>query len=223
MSFIDTIIGKLVPHACLGCAREGSLLCRDCEQSLAAVNPVCFQCATPGVNGLICESCRLHNTLQAVHAVTVYEGVAKELVRHLKFAGAQAAARLMVRQMNAHLPDTPRDALVVVPVPTATSRVRERGYDQAKLLARELAWQRRLPYLDCLARSGQAHQVGSSRGARLSQIEGAYRVKKSRHLKGTTVLLVDDVMTTGATLTAAARVLQQSGASHVEAIVFARA
>jgi ComF family protein len=113
--------------------------------------------------------------------------------------------------------------VMVVPVPTATSRVRGRGYDQAKLLARELSRQARLPYLDCLVRSGHTHQVGASRYQRLSQLEGAFRLKDSKKVRGTRILLIDDVMTTGATLETAAGLLKAGGAGQVAAMVFAQA
>lgn len=100
--------------------------------------------------------------------------------------------------------------------------MRERGYDQAKLLARKLAREARLPYADCLARSGQAHQVGSNRSQRLSQLSDAFRITKPRTVQNAYILLVDDVLTTGATLEAAAKVLHATGASSVDAVVFAR-
>ena len=108
---------------------------------------------------------------------------------------------------------------LVVPIPTATTRVRQRGYDQAKLLARAIARQTGLRYTNCLVRQGQAHQVGASRQARHNQLEGALRVKKT--VQGVCIILVDDVTTTGATLEAAASVLRQAGAQQIEALTFA--
>jgi ComF family protein len=156
--------------------------------------------------------------LQVVRIGVVYGGLAKEIVWRLKFKGASAAAAEMVR----HLPDVFPAGVVIVPVPTATSRVRRRGYDQAKLLARELANRRQIPYLDCLARSGQSHQVGASRRERLRQLSGAFRVRYPARVEGAHLVLVDDVLTTGATLEAAAVALKQAGAKKVEAAVFAQ-
>lgn len=149
----------------------------------------------------------------------VYEGPPKEMVWRLKFHGARKASHLMAAHMARQVVDA--DAYLV-PVPTATSRVRQRGYDQAKLLARELSRQTRLPYLDCLMRGGQAHQVGASRTQRLQQLAKAYRLKKAALVRGADIILVDDVITTGATLEAAAKVLRVAGARHVDAIVYAQ-
>jgi ComF family protein len=127
----------------------------------------------------------------------------------------------MAARLRPLLP-TGRD-VVIVPVPTATSRVRQRGYDQAKLLARALSRQARLPYLDCLARTGQAHQHGASRSQRLRQLTAAFRVRRQRAVRGSHIVLIDDVVTTGATLEAAAAVLHAAGATRVEAVVFCTA
>jgi ComF family protein len=112
---------------------------------------------------------------------------------------------------------------VLVPVPTATSRVRQRGYDQAELLCRELASLTRLPYRTALARHGQSRQVGTNRTERRAHLEGALRVRHPETIQGKHVVLVDDVLTTGATIEAAAKVIRRAGAKRVDAIVFAQA
>jgi ComF family protein len=106
-------------------------------------------------------------------------------------------------------------------VPTANARVRERGYDQAALIARELSRQVGSPCVPLLARVGGQRQLGQGRAARKKQMEGAFRVLKPALLQNKHVLLVDDVLTTGATCEAAARVLRQAGAKRVSAAVFA--
>jgi ComF family protein len=112
---------------------------------------------------------------------------------------------------------------VIVPVPTATSRVRLRGYDQAVLIAKALAQQTRHEYVPCLRRVGQQRQVGASRTQRLQQMEQSFLVGDTTAFRGRHVVLVDDVMTTGATLESAAAIVKAAGAKRVEAVVFARA
>lgn len=205
MSIIDRFLATLAPHTCIGCNAEGSLLCAACVSTLPAVEN--YNDKSPA--------------LTKVRAVTPYSGAAKALVWQLKSAGAQAAATIMVAQMLNHL--EPARNMLIVPVPTASSRVRQRGYDQAKLLARTLARQAGLPYQDCLARIGQTHQVGATREKRLRQLQEAFRVRRPKAIQAAHLVLVDDVTTTGATLELAAGILIAAGARRVDAIVFAQA
>ncbi len=205
MSILDSLIGKIAPHDCLSCGAEGNLLCNGCASHLPAAPVQTYRTGS----------------LKRIQAATAYRGAAKDLVWKLKSGGAQSAAKLMVPSMIALLNDS-RTALIV-PIPTATSRVRQRGYNQARLLARELARQTRLPYAGCLVRSGQSHQVGASRTQRLEQLTGSFRITRPHLVRGAHLILVDDVTTTGATLEAAAAALRAAGAETVEAITFAQA
>jgi ComF family protein len=148
--------------------------------------------------------------------------VFKDVVWHLKFQGARAAGPELGTYMADRLPDRQSD-VIVVHVPTATSRLRRRGYDQARLIAGGLSKSSGLPHLSVLARSGQTKQVGASRSQRLAQTKHAYRVSHPKLVRGMHILLVDDVVTTGTTLETCARVLKDAGARRLEAAVFARA
>jgi ComF family protein len=150
----------------------------------------------------------------------MYGGVGKDLVVRLKFSGARAAALTVAGAMSGlDLSAT----CVIVPVPTATSRVRLRGYDQAVLISKILARQQALDYARAIYRTGQHRQVGASRRQRLYQMKQSFIIGNEKLVKGRHILLVDDVVTTGATLESAAAVLKAAGAKRVEAVVFARA
>ncbi len=151
---------------------------------------------------------------------TDYTGAAQQLIYGLKFDRKQAAASIIGHRMQRMLPDV--GDVAVVPVPTAARRVRQRGYDQAVLIGRDLG--RRLSgasYCPVLRRRGHARQVGAGRSARLQQLGGALWVARPVAIRGRHVILVDDVVTTGATLEAAALPLRLAGAASVSAIVFA--
>lgn len=111
---------------------------------------------------------------------------------------------------------------VLVPVPTATSRVRQRGYDQAILLARALSHETGIPLRRYLKRVGQTHQVGSGREQRLRQLTRAFELRKEIHAHEQTIILVDDVLTTGATLERAAQALHSAGVLRIQAVTFAQ-
>jgi ComF family protein len=112
---------------------------------------------------------------------------------------------------------------IVVPVPTASSRRRQRGYDQAELIARQLAKLCGLRYTKLLRRRGNSRQVGSSRQLRRLQLADAFYLTHPSMVRGQSVLLIDDVLTTGATLEAAGQVVKQAGSKRVMAAVFAQA
>lgn len=217
---IETIISWYAPHLCLGCDEEGSLLCEECAQALPVVADRCYRCRALSPGGNTCSSCRRSSKLYRARAVTSYEHLAKKLVGRLKFSGARAAAQTIAVAMTEL--DLPSGALVVH-VPTATGRVRLRGYDQAALIAKRLAYFTGADYRPCLQRIGQHRQVGASRAQRLAQMQQSFEVFTGADVAGRYIVLIDDVMTTGATLEAAAAVLHAAGAKRVEAIVFARA
>lgn len=220
MNLLEVLIAKIAPHNCLACGTEGTLLCASCVNLLRAVPERCYLCQRLEPGALTCLDCRSLTHLRCVRVSTLYEGIAKNLIWKLKLAGAQSASRIMSKHMAQLV--SPDSRMFIVPVPTATSRVRRRGYDQAKLLACDLARQTGMPYLDCLSRHGQTRQHGLSRHDRLAQLNSAFRLKRQRVIQKANILLVDDVITTGATLEAAAATLSAAGAARIEALVFAR-
>jgi ComF family protein len=147
--------------------------------------------------------------------------LAKDLIISLKFNGSQAAAKTMANVMAGYIDSD--EPMLLMPVPTTTGRIRQRGYDQAQLIAHELSRLVRQPVVPYLVRTGRVHQVGASRRQRLLQLRSAFRLKRRVNLAGKHVILIDDVCTTGATLEAAARAVKQAGAKRVEAIVYAQA
>jgi ComF family protein len=154
-----------------------------------------------------------------VSVAAYYEGPVKELILALKFrrqrAAAEAAGALVLRRAE----DWP--ALdMVTSVPVSPARHRERGYNQSELVAQVVACRLGLPYSALLGRLGSDHQLGAGRQERLRQVTGAFFAK--RRLAGSRVLLIDDVVTTGATLAECARALEVAGAGALWGAVVAR-
>jgi ComF family protein len=215
-------LGELLfPSRCVGCRRYGGLLCAECRAVLPLLFEVCPRCALPR-SPSECRGCaKLAPTLGSLHAVASYDGAARSAVLQLKYRGARNLAPLLGGLMREHLAERPLHAEVVVPVPLSRRRQRERGYNQAELLAREIVGSVRGTLApDVLQREERPAQQGLDAVARLRNLHGAICARV--RVDGAAVLLVDDVATTGATLSACADALVMAGARSVRALVFAR-
>lgn len=221
MKLMERLVSLYAPLQCVGCGTEGAIMCPNCLVSMPVPDECCYRCYGPSRVGRTCADCRPASGLVSANAATIYEGVAKDLVWRLKFGRVQSAADCMANRLARVYGAKIADDMVIVPVPTANRRVRGRGYDQAVLLAKALA--RRTPgrYASLLVRQGSQEQIGASRQQRAAQLARAFAVRRPIP-PNTRILLIDDVMTTGATMEAAAAVLRAAGARTVGALAFAR-
>jgi len=158
-------------------------------------------------------------------SAAVYEGALREALHAFKFSGKRALARplgdLAVEQCVASLPDG-IDAAIAVPL--ARERERERGFNQAALIAEPLSAHMSVPARPLLERVRYTTtQTAFDRAERMENLHNAFRLRKKMNVRELRVLLIDDVLTTGATLSECARVLKQAGASEVHAATAARA
>lgn len=220
MFSLDRVIGLIAPYQCLICGEDGRLLCDWCKvDALMPVPARCYRCQAQSPDSATCRKCRRHSQLSNVWPCTYHDELPKRLIYKLKFERAREASKVISDLIDARLPYLSEDILVTH-VPTAASRRRQRGYDHAELIARCLAKQRKLEFATLLARLGHSRQVGSSRQLRQSQLKNAFRIRRPNLISKRKILLVDDVVTTGATLEAAARTLKQAGAAKVYAATF---
>ena len=224
MSILERAIGVIAPLECLSCGLEGNALCEDCQTRLSAYGPRCYLCGALSEGSKTCERCYRMSGLRYVWVATEYQGLAKQLIRNYKFGHQRAAAGALAGRMIATMQTYGQipEKYIVVGVPTASRRLRQRGFDHASELARRVAMRLNLPWVEVLGRLGQTQQVGTNRAQRARQLEGQFWLRRPRLVEGCCILLVDDVVTTGATLRQAAKVLRVGGAKSVDGLVFSK-
>ncbi|WP_309128054.1 phosphoribosyltransferase family protein [Microbacterium sp.] len=203
------MLAFLLAATCPGCEMPGVLLCEDCLDQLAP--EPCLR-TTPG--GLV------------VHAALPFQGVAARCIRRLKEEGATMLARPLGRTMRSALVESGSEGRLIVPVPTSRAAFRRRGYRVPELLVRRAGF-RAVPMLRTARRTGDQRALGRAERAR--NAAGSMRVAanavpalSAASSRGVEVVLVDDVVTTGATLDEAARALRESGAKAVRAVCLAQ-
>jgi competence protein ComFC len=215
----------LFPAKCIGCQRRGTALCLACRAELPYLPAgLCRRCATMRGPRGVCRGCRrLSPALNGIRAAFAYEGAARTAVLTLKFKSGRYLAPLMGEFLRAELAARPLHVDLVVPVPLAAGRLRGRGFNQALLLASEVA------EVVCgsvraelLRRDERTAQQTLRAADRLLNLQGAVTCQEVDNVHGRRVLLVDDVVTTGATLSACAEALARAGAARITAIAFAR-
>ena len=206
-------------------------LCADCWRGLAIPGePACTSCqrplGDPSMTGSLCAPCMAEPPRHAgIAAATLYNDTSRQLVLRFKHGGRIALAPMMARQMLSRLGELPSEA-VLVPVPLHRWRIWRRGYNQAALLAQEIGTlAQRTVVVDALQRVKRTPSLGGlGRKAREKALTGAILINpaSSAALKGRPIILVDDVLTSGATTEACTRVLLRAGAKSVRIVCFAR-
>ena len=220
MNLIERLISLLTPDDCLNCGLEGKILCRECAEQLEQLPAICYGCGKLSRNCRPCPKCINRWRPEHVWFYAAYKDLAADLVQALKFEQKRATARAMAELLDERLPYFESAPLVTF-VPTAPHRRRERGFDQAELIAKELAKLRGWHIATLLKRQKKVRQLGANRAIRRAQLKGAFRPTHQWLIKDNHILLVDDVVTTGATIEACAKTLLKAGAKQVDAAVFA--
>lgn len=226
-----------LPRACALCesalGQAGAGLCRHCRLGLPGrLRPRCARCGLGLSDSAVCPACeQTAFTFDATCVMADYAPPIDRLIGALKFGGQLAAAGALGRELAIALrrwqagPLSAQAAPIdlVVPVPLSLARRQQRGYDQAQAIARALGRAASITHGHPLVRLRPTRaQSTLPRLERADNLRGAFGPRPGLRLDGAHVALVDDVMTTGATLDAAARALRQAGAHRITAVVAAR-
>src|ERR1700736_5397752 len=234
--FIRGIASLVYPPACTICSASvgpHEYLCPDCAAKLSRiVPPFCAKCSEP-FDGAItttfsCANCA-HRVLYFDAAVSAYRsrGIVRHVILNFKYGRQIHLRHLVARWLVAALDDErlrERRFDAIVPVPLHPAKQRERGFNQAALLAEWLTTRMALPVRPVLQRVRfTTTQTAFDRSERMQNLRNAFRLRKNGDVRNLRVLLIDDVLTTGSTLSECARVLKEAGAQSIYAATAARA
>jgi len=227
-SFSKILLSIFFPKLCVNCGKYGQFLCADCAKDIEILKtPTCFYCGKISPNAKSCINCRARmktELIAIIPAVRYDTGPMKEIIHQLKYCGVSELAEILGELVFQKIKDLDLGKnIILVPVPLNVKKKNIRGYNQAELLAKYLGDRLQCDFADVLVRCrNTASQTTLHRRERLLNLKNAFICLDSNAITGKTVLLVDDVATTGATLTECANVLKENGAKKIIGVVAAR-
>jgi competence protein ComFC len=211
------------PRECFVCGSSGTNLCKKCEKTLPAARLKCLCCSGKNPFGIYCRGCRRRYLPEKALACFEYEGYLKDAIHQFKYDDTTDLASTFGRAISREIKSIPdyRD-FTLVPVPVSPKKMRSRGYNQAELLAAEVAKILDLKLSNLLVRVIQTvSQVDmTSKQARKYNVKGAFVISKFEDMPRE-VILIDDTITTGATVEEATKVLRRSGVKKVLVVALA--
>ena len=222
------LLDLLYPPHCAGCQRSGHVLCPSCLAQIPPLTLICQRCSGPLSAGYVCESCRSAPLrLNGLRAVSAYQEPLRSYIHALKYDGNKRLAQPLGLLLAGTYRASGIRADALVPVPLHSERQQRRGYNHAALLARVCAAQAAAPLFEHMLIRHRAtlSQVGLQHWERQQNVQGAFSCSPAfagGQLRGRTILLIDDVSTTAATLEACAAPLFAVGAAAVFGLVLAR-
>ncbi|MFA5967318.1 MAG: ComF family protein [Patescibacteria group bacterium] len=225
---MGSLLDIVFPPRCASCHAQGDWICSVCAKRIEIIKtPICYHCHRLSADFKVCGKCRPTGAASRLIVYGYWQSPLKELVYSLKYRRLRPLVKILggwlVETINQ---TTATTGLVIVPVPLHRGRLWDRGFNQARLLAEVVAQQTGWPLLPILFRKRSTQpQFGLSKSARRDNIEGAFsiNVALSQNLANKTVVLVDDIVTTGATINECAKILRQNGARDVWGLVLAKA
>lgn len=224
----------LFPRTCLGCGSLGSYLCASCSGSLTFPRELgCPTCGEKNALGEFCERCLSDGALRGVWVTQNYGNpLVKNLIQAFKYdylteLAAPLGGLLSATLETYHLPpawhEVPREHWHLTPIPLSSKRLRERGFNQAALLSERVSAASGLAQADVLQRLHSTKpQSKLTPEERAQNVLGAFRLRNNDNLRGNAYILVDDVYTSGSTLSECARLLTAHGAREVWGLVVAK-
>lgn len=220
MNLFDSILGIIAPYDCLQCGAQGSAWCKACLLTYPTLPSICYICARATKDHMPCNE---HSTKYTPHNIFIagdYSDSLQAVIRAYKFDYWRAAAHSLAQYLDTAVPYIAKDTIVTY-VPATGNHVRERGFNHVKNISKVFAHMRHLPHHSTLLRVSYATQKGANRETRMQQLQNAF-MPLPGVAHGKNVLLIDDVVTTGATIQECTKQLYKTGANSVQVAVIAR-
>jgi ComF family protein len=225
-SALDRLWTLLFPTRCLCCGLRGTAICARCEEAIPWISSEsCPRCARASQLGRLCARCvRAPSPLDELRAACTFDGLLRRAIHDLKYRHGRMLAPFAAELLARSLARRPLQVDLLVPVPLAPGRRRERGYNQSELIAEELSKLIEVPCAPAiLERTRETpQQVGLPASERRENVLGAFSCPRPDDVVDQRIAVIDDVATTGATLQACAHALDEAGAAWVVGLVVAR-
>ena len=217
----NSVVDTVFPPRCAGCGHRGVWVCDECLPDLRRlVPPLCDRCGEP-VGPSLCRCDDIDTRIIRVRSAAEYDGWLRSAIVELKYEGVRARAPHLAGLLLPVAGEMRPEALI--PVPLHATRLAKRGYNQAELMARHLGASAGIPVIDALVRvRSTEQQVNLDAHRRRQNVAGAFSLRPGAPIAGKHVALIDDVMTTGSTISACAAALTESGAASVSVLTLAR-
>lgn len=221
---LSIITDIVFPRFCVGCGAEGSLICSRCLDSINSKqnDAGCPLCGGKSNYPGLCNRCRRDTDLSAVISLGEFKKELREALHALKYEDVKEVSKVLGDVLAMRCEELDIKPGIIIPIPLGRARARERGYNQSALIAKRLSKKLGWPYLDALVRTRKTKpQTKLNRAQRKENLKGAF-ISKFNFKKSTSpVYILDDVITTGATLASASQALKKAGARRISAITVA--
>jgi competence protein ComFC len=221
-------INQFFPSECLVCGKEGEWLCAHCHTtSIAIKSPTCPFCDRLSPLGKTCSRCRKDHPLSGGRSIWYYNNSVKKLIHSFKYQKVTSCQEFITPfliDLYQEIPLAKHEKIIITSVPSSREHLNERGFNQSEILALSVSRTVKHPYTPLLSRKPNSQsQTALTRKERLANVQGQFSLQKRiPNLEGYTVVIVDDVITTGATLTSCAALLRQAGAKHIWGLTVAK-
>lgn len=216
----------LFPPVCGGCGSPGTRWCLDCQKKVQGIDkPFCDVCGLPQTKSSLCDRCQQKRpSFKQLRSWAVFESPVRNALHRLKYRRDVGLGEALSDSVAVFIDQLNWPIDMLVPIPLGKERLKERGYNQVAMVAMPLSIRLALDYQPTvLARARETRsQVGLTAAERQENVKNAF-IADEKKANGRTILLMDDVSTTGATLSSAAEALLSSGAHDVFAVTLARA